>query len=108
LDEALEVLNDLLRQDLDQGIQEYLDVLTDLIAAYEDEHVPIPDVAEADVLRELMRSNGLSQIAMAKAVGIAQSTVSAVLTGPRLLTKGQILRETRVPLQARVERGRGR
>jgi HTH-type transcriptional regulator/antitoxin HigA len=90
--DALEVLNELLRHDRDQGIQEYLDVLTDLIAAYEDEHVKIPDVSEADALRELMRSNGLSQMALAKGVGIAQSTISAVLTGARSLTKGQILK----------------
>jgi antitoxin component HigA of HigAB toxin-antitoxin module len=66
-----------------------------LIAGYEDEHVPIANVSEADVLRELMRSNGLSQMELAKAVGIAQSTVSAVLTGARSLTKGQILKLAR-------------
>jgi HTH-type transcriptional regulator / antitoxin HigA len=92
LDEALELLNELLGQDRDEGAQEYLDVLTDLVAAYEDEHVPLPDVSEADVLRELMRSNGLSQMELAKAVGIAQSTISAVLTGARSLTKGQVLK----------------
>jgi HTH-type transcriptional regulator / antitoxin HigA len=95
LDEALEMLNGLLRQDRDAGAQEYLDVLTDLIAAYEDEHVPMPDVSEADVLRELMRSNGLSQMELAQAVGIAQSTISAVLTGARSLTKGQVLKLAR-------------
>ncbi len=92
LDEAIELLSGLLRQERDQGAQEYLDVLTDLIAAYEDEHVPMPDVSEADVLRELMRSNSLSQMQLAKQVGMAQSTVSAVLTGARSLTKGQILK----------------
>ena len=92
LDEALAVLNELLRQDRDEGAQEYLDVLTDLVAAYEDEHVAMADVSEADVLRELMRSNGLSQMELAKAVGIAQSTISAVLTGGRSLTKGQVLK----------------
>ena len=66
--------------------------MTDLVAAYEDGHVPMPDVSEADVLRELMRSNRLSQMQLAKAVGMAQSTVSAVLTGARSLTKGQILK----------------
>jgi HTH-type transcriptional regulator/antitoxin HigA len=91
LDEAIELLGDLLRLERDQGTQEYLDVLTDLVAAYEDEHVPMPDVSEADVLRELMRSNQLSQMQLAKEVGMAQSTVSAVLTGARSLTKGQIL-----------------
>ena len=92
LDEALEVLNGLLRQDRDEGAQAYLDVLTDLVAAYEDEHVAMADVSEADVLRELMRSNGLSQMELAKAVGIAQSTISAVLTGARSLTKGHVLK----------------
>jgi HTH-type transcriptional regulator / antitoxin HigA len=92
LDEALEVVDELLRQDRDEGTQQYLDVLTDLIAAYEDEHVPIADVSEADVLRELMRSGGLNQTALAKAVGIAQTTISSVLTGARSLTKGQVLK----------------
>ena len=41
---------------------------------------------------ELMRSNGLSQMELAKPVGIAQSTVSAVLTVLGSLTKGQILK----------------
>ena len=90
--EAIELLSDLLRQECDQGTQEYLDVLTDLVAAYEDEHIPLPDVSEPDVLRELMRSNRLSQMQLAKAVGISQSTVSAVLTGARSLTKGQVLK----------------
>jgi len=92
LNEALELLSELLRQERDRGTQEYLDVLTDLIAAYEDEHVPMPDVSEADVLRELMRSNRLSQMQLAKSVGMAQSTISPVLTGARSLTKGQILK----------------
>lgn len=81
LNEALDLLNELLRQDRDQGTQDYLNVLTDLVAAYEDEHVPIPNVSESEVLRELMRSNRLSQMELAKAVGIAQSAASAVLTG---------------------------
>ena len=51
----------------------------------------LPDVSEADVLRELMRANGLSQLKLAKAVGISQSTISAVLTGARSLTKDQVV-----------------
>jgi HTH-type transcriptional regulator / antitoxin HigA len=90
--EAVELLNELLRQARDEGTEEYLAVLTDLVAAYEDEHVPISDVSEADVLRELLRSSSLSQMGLAKAVGISQSTISAVLTGTRSLTKGQILK----------------
>jgi HTH-type transcriptional regulator/antitoxin HigA len=92
LDEALEVIDQLLRLELDRGSQEYLDALSDLVEAYENEHHPMPAVCEADLLRELVRSSGLSQKKLEKEVGIAQSTISAVLTGARSLTKAQILK----------------
>ena len=96
LAEALDVLKGLLAQDGDAGAQAYLDVLTDLVRAYEDEHVAIPDASEADVLRELMRSNGLTQSELARRSRIAQSTLSAVLTGARTLTKGQVIKLARL------------
>ena len=52
---------------------------------------PIPDASEADVLRLLMESNGLSQMALARKVGISQSTISAVLHGTRSLTRDQVI-----------------
>src|SRR4051812_12204237 len=88
---AQEMIDQLLQRSLDKGEQEYLDALTDLVEVYEDDHLPVPDAAEADVLRELMRSNGLSQPVLAKKVGIAQSTLSAVLNGTRSLTKHQVI-----------------
>jgi HTH-type transcriptional regulator/antitoxin HigA len=91
LDAAQETINRLLETNLDTGAQEYLDVLTDLVETYEDTHHPIPDASEADVLRELMRSNGFSQPRLAKEVKMAQSTISAVLNGTRSLTKDQVV-----------------
>ena len=91
MDSAQEMLDRLLVQNLDRGAQEYLDALTDLIEIYEDENVPIPDASEADVLRELMSANGLTQSSLSKKVGIAQSTISAVLSGSRSLTKEQLI-----------------
>jgi HTH-type transcriptional regulator / antitoxin HigA len=88
---AQEMIDQLLQKDLDPGEQAYLDVLTDLFEAYEDAHVPIPDASEADVLRGLMIAHGLSQPVLAKKVGIAQSTISAVLNGSRSLTKDQVV-----------------
>ena len=38
-----------------------------------------------------MRANGLSQGRLQKAVGISQSTISAVLNGTRSLTKEQVI-----------------
>jgi HTH-type transcriptional regulator/antitoxin HigA len=90
LAEAQAVIDRLLRRDLDEGEEAYLDVLTDLVEAYESANVPIPDAPEGDVLRELMAANRLSQPALARAVGIAQSTVSAVLNGRRSLTRAQV------------------
>ena len=88
---ALEVIDRLLPAAPDEGAEAYLDALSDLVAVYEDGQGSIPDAPEADVLRELMRANGLSQQALAKRVGIAQSTLSAVLNGARSLTKAQVV-----------------
>jgi HTH-type transcriptional regulator/antitoxin HigA len=91
LDAAQTRIDRLLEQDLDRGAQEYLDALTDLVETYENEHEPMPDVSEAEVLRMLMQANQLSQPKLAKAVGISQSTISAVLSGARSLTKEQVV-----------------
>jgi HTH-type transcriptional regulator/antitoxin HigA len=89
---ASAVIDRLLQHEIDEGEQEYLNVLTDRVEAYEDAHLPIRDASEADVLRELMNVHGLTQPKLAKAVGIAQSTISAVLNGTRALTKNQIIK----------------
>ena len=64
LAEAQVVVDGLLKQDLDEGGQAYLDVLSGLVETYEDAHVPILDATESAVLRALMTANGLSQTAL--------------------------------------------
>lgn len=91
LAEAQNMIDTLLEKKLDKGSEQYLDVLTDLVEAYEEEQEVFPDASEADVLRELMRLHGLGQAKLAKAVGISQSTISQVLTGARSLTKDQVI-----------------
>jgi HTH-type transcriptional regulator/antitoxin HigA len=91
LEEALAMIDRLLGMDLDGEAQGYLDVLTDLVEAYEDEHVSMPRASEADVLRLLMQSNKISQSKLSKQLGIAQSTISNVLRGVRSLTKDQVV-----------------
>ena len=85
------MIDRLLKENLDRGEQAYLDVLTDLVESYEEQHEPIPDASEADVLRELMRASGLSQLRLSAKVGISQSTISAVLSGGRSLTKEHVV-----------------
>ncbi|HKI17685.1 MAG TPA: helix-turn-helix domain-containing protein [Isosphaeraceae bacterium] len=91
LTDAQAVLDSLLQEDLDAEGEMYLGALTQLVEAYEKEHEPALDVSEADVLRELMRANGLTQKALEEKVGISQSTISAVLHGTRSLTRKQVL-----------------
>jgi len=93
--QAQEVLDELLRQDLDGGGAAYLDALTDLVGVYEDANVPIADAPAEDVLRELIASSGLSRQDLAKAVGIASSSVSAALNGSGKLNTDQIVKLAR-------------
>ena len=91
LDEAIQVVDALVTQKrLSRAEDDYLDVLSDLIEAYEDKHHPIGDVSDADMLRSLMENRDLTQAALAKQVGIAESTISEVLSGKRKLTRAQI------------------
>jgi HTH-type transcriptional regulator / antitoxin HigA len=90
---AQALLDELLQARADKGTELYLDALTDLVELYEREreHEPARAVSEGDVLRELMRSHGLSQQALEAKVGIAQSTISSVLNGTRSFTRGQVI-----------------
>ena len=91
LKQAQAILDELLRARPDKGTELYLDALTDLVERYEAVHEPARAVSEADVLRELIRSNGLTQKELESKVGISQSTISAVLNGTRSLTKPQVI-----------------
>src|SRR5215469_8919842 len=66
LTEAHTMIDLLLQRKLDDSEEQYLDVLTGLVADFEDDRYIIPDAPEADVLRELMHANGYSQPKLAK------------------------------------------
>ncbi len=90
LDRATAVMNSLLDRDLDSAEDDYLDVLSDLIERYEDKHHPIGDVSEDEMLAFLIEQKDVTQVEAARGAGIAESTVSEVLSGKRQLTRGQI------------------
>lgn len=91
LDEATKVIHMLIDQDsLSPPEDDYLDVLSDLVEAYETVHYPDEDVSDADMLRYFMELRELTQATLAKQVGIAESTISEVLAGKRKLTRKQI------------------
>ncbi len=91
LDDATDVIDSLIDlEKLSGPEQDYLDVLTDLVEAYETEHYPDEPVSDADMLQHLLEIKGVSQAATAKGAGIAESTVSEVLSGKRALNRKQI------------------
>jgi HTH-type transcriptional regulator/antitoxin HigA len=91
LDEATAVIHSLIDRDSLSGPeQDYLDVLTDLVEAYEKVHYPIEPVPDAEMLRFLIGLRDLPQSQLAEEVGIAESTVSEVLSGKRKLNRRQI------------------
>jgi HTH-type transcriptional regulator / antitoxin HigA len=66
----------------------FIDTLSVLIAAYDDEHHKIPDVSGVDMLRFLMEQHGLTQGDLPE-IG-SQGVVSEILRGKRELNKRQI------------------
>jgi HTH-type transcriptional regulator / antitoxin HigA len=84
LDAATKIANMLaVRSDLTDDEQDYLDVLSDQIEAYERVHYPIPDVSGASMLRFLIESRGVTQTEVAKATKLTVSTISEILNGKR-------------------------
>src|SRR5436305_718140 len=93
LDAAVEVVDELIdRPRLAAPERDYLDVLSDLVEAYEETAVPMRAVADAELLRFLIEQRGVTQAAAAAGAGIPESTVSEVLAGKRRLNRGQITR----------------
>ncbi|MGA3323044.1 MAG: helix-turn-helix domain-containing protein [Terriglobia bacterium] len=74
--------------------EEAIDLLTLLIERYEAERYPVPDANAIEVLRFLLRQNGLSQKDISTELG-SESTVSLVLSGKRRLNRDHIARLSR-------------
>jgi HTH-type transcriptional regulator/antitoxin HigA len=84
LQEAQKVMDQLLaRGRLDDGQEMYLDALSDLVAAYEDEHYAIEPASDADMLRHLMEAQGVTQAQLSKDTTIPKSTISEILAGKK-------------------------
>lgn len=92
LEEATAVLNSLLDRldDLASEERDYLDVLTDQVERYETDTMPVPKVTDKEILRHLIEAKDVSQAEVAKATGIAVSTISEVLAGKRQLNRAHI------------------
>jgi HTH-type transcriptional regulator/antitoxin HigA len=91
LDAAQQVMDRLLaKSKLDLGVMLYLDALSDLVAAYEDEHHAIAPASDADMLRHLLEAKGVNQADLHRASGISKSTISEVLAGKKPFSRQMI------------------
>jgi len=96
LEAAIAVIDALIdRPALKAPEQDYLDVLSDLVEAYEAEMVPMQPVGDANLLRFLIEQRGVTQTAAATGAGIAESTISEVLADKRKLNRTQIAKLAR-------------
>ena len=88
---AQDIMDELLSKGkLSHGEEMYLDALSDLAAAYEDEHHPIDPASDADMLRHLMEAKGVTQVEVSQEAGISKSTISEVLSGKRPFSRQMI------------------
>jgi HTH-type transcriptional regulator/antitoxin HigA len=84
LQEAQKVMDELLaRGELDNGEEMYLDALSDLVAAYEDEHYAIEPASDAEMLRHLIEAKGVTQAQLSRDTALPKSTISEVLAGKK-------------------------
>lgn len=96
LDAAVAVIDRLIDQPkLSAPEQDYLDVLSDLVEAYEAQAVPIQPASDAELLRFLIEQKQVTQANVASAAGIAESTISAILSGKRKVNRAQITKLAR-------------
>jgi HTH-type transcriptional regulator / antitoxin HigA len=90
-DRAIKRLNELLDEigtNERHPLYSFMDTLGTLIAAYEEEHQPMPASSGADMLRYLMEEHSLAQPDLSE-IG-SQGVVSEVLNGKRELNIRQV------------------
>jgi HTH-type transcriptional regulator/antitoxin HigA len=92
LDRATAVMNALLdRDNLHSAETDYLEVLSQLVERYEDSHhaISTTDLTDGEMLAHLIEAKAVTQAAVARDAGVAESTLSQVRWGRRRLTRSQ-------------------
>jgi HTH-type transcriptional regulator/antitoxin HigA len=91
LEEAQRVIDGLLaRGVLNEGEETYLDALSDLVGAYEDEHHAIEPASDAEMLRHLLTAKGVTQSRLSREAALPKSTISEVLKGKKRFSRQMI------------------
>jgi len=94
-DAAVEIMNRLaVRKEgtLDAAEQDYLEVLSDLVAAYDEKNFPIPsdDLSPRERLAAMVSEAGMTHGDLAAILGVSRPLASLLLDGRRQLTASHI------------------
>jgi HTH-type transcriptional regulator / antitoxin HigA len=90
LDAAQAVVDNLLREELNDGEQAYLDALSDLVIVYEQEHHAVAPLPPHELSAQMLEDRGMSQAELARTTRLARATVSDLVTGKRPFTVKQM------------------
>lgn len=90
LDAAQAMIDELLREHLDDGGQAYLDALSDLVIVYEQEYHAVTPLPPHELLAHMLEEWSMSQADLARATGLAKATVSDLTTGKRPFAVNQM------------------
>jgi antitoxin component HigA of HigAB toxin-antitoxin module len=75
---VMEVIDAMAGLTLSRDQEDYLDLLSNLAASYEDKSVDMPKVPVIEVLKELMEESGLSQTRLAEVLGIDNTLIGGL------------------------------
>ncbi len=93
LDAATRLVDELLdRPKLDAWEQAYLDVLGDLVEAAEEALHPMEAATDGETFTVLREEKGVTQQQVAIDTGLANSTISSVISGKRRFTRDHLRR----------------
>jgi HTH-type transcriptional regulator / antitoxin HigA len=88
---AVEIIDQLAGHDLNPDQDDFLDLLSDLVSAYEDEHVkPLRRIRGIDALRYILKENSQTGDDLAAMLKIERSVAYRILKGTRNLTADHI------------------
>jgi len=83
---ALRVIDAMAGHSLNPDQADYLDLLSDLVEAYENKAIDLPKVPVTEVLKELMEESNMTQTRLAEVLGIDNTLVTKILKGEREIT----------------------
>ena len=88
---AVEIVDQLAGHELNVDQDDYLDLLSDLVAAYEEQHAkPLRRISGLEALRFILAENELAGDDLAKLLKVERSVAYRILKGSRNLTANHI------------------